>query len=63
MKNEPYALAGLAFGGTGALLGMALSSFVPSTPLVFGTAIAVYAAVVAAVVGGVRKRRGDLSRE
>ena len=63
MKNEHYALAGLAFGGIGVLLGIALSSSVPSTPLVFGTAVAVYAAVVAAVIGGVRKRGGDLSRE
>jgi hypothetical protein len=63
MKNAPYALAGLAFGGIGVFLGIALSSSVPSTPLVFGTAIAVYAAVVAAVVGGIRKRSADLSRE
>jgi hypothetical protein len=63
MKNEPYALAGLAFGGIGVFLGIALSSSVPNTPLVIGTAVAVYAAVVAAVIGGLRKRGRDLSRE
>jgi small basic protein len=63
MKNNPYALAGLVFGGIGVLLGIALSSSVPNTPLVFGTAVAVYAAVVAAVIGGLRKHGRDLSRE
>jgi len=63
MKNERFAIAGLAFGGIGVFLGMAMSSSVPSTPSVFGTAIAVYAAVAAAVVGGIRKRNGDLTRE
>lgn len=63
MKNEHFAIAGLAFSGIGVILGIALSSSVPSTPAVFGTAIAVYAAVAAAVVGGIRKRNDELSRE
>jgi len=62
MMNDRFALAGFAFGGIGVFLGIALSSSVPNTPLVFGTAIAVYAAVVAAVIGGARKRGGDPSR-
>lgn len=61
MKNERYALAGLVFSGTGLILGMAMSSAMPSTPLVVGTTIAVYAAVAAAVLGGIRKRGGALS--
>jgi len=63
MKNEHFTFAGIAFSGIGLILGIALSSAVPNTPAIFGTAIAVYAAVAAAVVGGTRKRNADLSRQ
>lgn len=63
MKNEYCALAGLACGAIGLSLGLTMSSALPNSPSTYGIASAVYAAVVAAVVGGVRNRRDDLSRE
>ena len=62
MKNEYFTFAGIALSGIGLILGIALSSSVPSSPAIFGTAIGVYAAVAAAVVGGIRKGNSDLSR-
>lgn len=63
MKNRSFVIAGVASSGAGIALGIAMSSTIPSTPFVFGTTIAVCAAVVAAVVGGSRKRGVDLPRE
>jgi len=63
MKNDHLALAGVASGGIGVSLGLALSSAVPGTPVVFGTTMAVYAAVAAAVFGGIRRKGTDPSRE
>lgn len=63
MKTERFVFAGLALSGIGVFTGITLSSAVPGTPLLYGTTIAVYAAVVAAVLGGVRKRGGGRSRQ
>mgnify|MGYP006277808907 CR=1 FL=1 len=63
MKNRGFVIAGVASSGVGLVVGIAMSSTIPSTPFVFGTTIAVYAAVAAAVVGGSGKRGVDLRRE
>jgi hypothetical protein len=63
MKKDYLAFAGLAFGGIGISLGLAMSSAVPGTPGVLGTATGVYAALAAAILAGVRKKRADPSRE
>lgn len=62
MKNDHLALAGPAFGGIGVAPGLGLSSAGSSTPIVFGTTMAVYAAVAAALFAGIRNKRADPSR-
>lgn len=63
MKKESFALAGLTLGGAGLFLGMAMSSSIPSTPIVYGVASALYAAIAAGVFAGVRRRRLDMASD
>lgn len=59
MTKHIYALAGIAFGGVGLFLGIAMSSSIPGTPFVYGSAAAIYAAVAAAILAGIKQKDAD----
>jgi small basic protein len=61
VKGHSFALAGLVSGGIGLLLGMTMSSSIPSTPSAYGLAAAVYAAIAAASFAGRQRRQRDIA--
>ena len=58
MKEKSFTIAGLTLGGAGLFLGMAMSSYIPGTPFVYGAASAIYMATAAAVYASVMQREG-----
>lgn len=61
MKKQNLTVAGLVFGGAGLLLGMFMSSSIPSTPSAYGLAAALYASIATAMVAGRRRRKRDIA--
>lgn len=61
MRKQTLTYAGLVFCALGMFSGIALSSAVPASPVVYGVTAAMHAAVVAAVIGAIRRYEGGRS--
>jgi len=55
------AFFGVAFGGVGLFLGIAMSSAISGTPFMYGSVAAIYTAVSVAVLTGVKQKGSGLS--